>query len=294
MGKRIGALKMMLSGASNPKEIVALYCKENQLDEEDIAVLREWIDKEIFSSSKKLTKKLVEENPELFDESIWNSSTEKSIDFILDDNYTLSDEDVLVALKTSNSEELTPEIASKVFERHNEALTQVLLRKINIDENFLVANVNNLTSNIFKNLRVKEFLNTKLIEELIENRSQLDMKFFVAALNTTRDFGWIKRMLKTPRTNYIQTANTFDAELLNLLNGLPELYFNDLFSIISTYDKNALSYTVLCKLLSMTDLSEEFCIENFDLFQSVGLRGALATYAVDHDFEALITMYALK
>lgn len=301
--KDIGGLTYIrdISEAGLQKAIQNI-CKTKQLTEDFIREFSSYITPELFSNSPGLTYELIEKYPELFDETIWKNSENRSLYILMNDNFRskFTEEEILNFIQTEkNVYEINEDLFYKLYNNYtNKEIRIALLEKYKYDlpSDFLIKNVDYLTKSIFENKTIKENLSTEMIEEIFKNKSTITMEFFTMAITSVNDIAWQEEMCDNASSGKIaitQSGGTFDIYLKYAIRVLHEDVLIKLFALLNIYDRNAISYSVLEYLLKTTDMSEELCLELMNNYKENNLVNALGKYAVNNDYYSVITGLAL-
>lgn len=285
--------------SSNKGFVVAAQCSKLVLTEEFVSEFGEHIDKKAFSGSPDLGLDMIKKYPNLFDIEVWKVSKVKSLEPLMDDDFSskLSDSDLETAVKSADAKKITRELYRKHEARLSPGLREHIVNNTaflsGADDETVAKHADSLTAAIFLNRSVDLKWTNGLIERVLKNKKLLRPSFAIAALSKSRDYAFIKRMLES-ELSYAQTNETFDLELRNFVSTLPEPYVGSLFSMLERSSPNALTYSVLSHTLKIKDyLEESFLIENIEHFKRNGMVGEVASYARSRDYGSLMVMLKL-
>jgi len=303
----IEAIKLVMRAYDDKREdivtlrenLITLQAKRFSLNELFIEEFETYITKETFSNSKSLEYTIIKKYSHLFDFEIWLKNNEKSLAPLLYEEFITTygiDSTVLnLIINATSPEYFTEEIINKYFSNLELEAKRKLLNSSPLiaNPNFLIENSETLTVDIFKNKRAKISWTNNLLEQIFTSKKTLTVRFLIMGLYQSKDLAFIRRMLNTP-FNYINSGETFDVDLKNVILKFSENYMGELFDVIRNYNKNALTYEVMSFLLKMKDhLDENFLMENTELFMNNGLSGELAKYARQREYKSLMILLRL-
>jgi DNA integrity scanning protein DisA with diadenylate cyclase activity len=294
----IQAIKFILDAYEDKENLINMQCKKYKLTIEFIQEFGRHITKEAFSKSPDLSFELISlYEDEYFDLESWIESKEKSLDPLLNPIFLESLGDKAEdAIKNTDPIRITKEI----FKQFKDIISYDIREKIiNIgavatDEEFLIDHAEYLTSDIFKNRNINIKWTEDLIEKIFANKI-LTVKFVFSALTDIKNIFFIEKILKNDKLKYKATNDTFNIELKNFLNKISENQIGYLFNIVRENNPAAFTYDFLAYVLRMKDyLSEEFLIENADLFLKNALFDDLVKYARFKDYMELLVLLKLN
>jgi hypothetical protein len=294
----IQAIKFILDAYEDKENLINMQCKKYKLTIEFIQEFGRHITKEAFSKSPDLSFELISlYEDEYFDLESWIESKEKSLDPLLNPIFleSLGDK-VEDAIKNTDPIRITKEI----FKQFKDIISYDIREKIintgavATDEEFLIDHAEYLTSDIFKNRNINIKWTEDLIEKIFANKI-LTVKFVFSALTDIKNIFFIEKILKNDKLKYKATNDTFNIELKNFLNKISENQIGYLFNIVRENNPAAFTYDFLAYVLRMKDyLSEEFLIENADLFLKNALFDDLVKYARFKDYMELLVLLKLN
>jgi len=274
------------------QDLLDIQCKKYKINSDFVREFQEFIKKEAFSTSPGLSYDVIKQFPNLFDINIWINSKEKSLEPLLDDEFSqkLSSDEIGNSIKLSNPTLITEDIFNKFFNDISEEYKEILVNRSTLAANsgFLEKYSAYVNEEIFKNLKIRIDWTNALIENILTNKS-LTFKFLITALSQSDDLAFIKRMLTSTDLTFKPSGGTLDQEMKILINRLPEDYLEALFSCAQKENANALSYEVLQHVLKMNDeLTEQFILDYINQFKEVGMIPELASYARYRDYRAVL------
>jgi hypothetical protein len=295
----INTLKYMFGTfpESTRKTLIENQCAKYKITTDFVREFKEYITKQSFSTSPELTSEMIFAHNDLFDYNVWKNNKNKTLQPLLDDTFvekyvgTDSIEDIILLTEHSA---LTVEMFNKYFEKLGNNVKSLAVNSSQLTTEELVRTYPDLVNEkIFSNKHVKFEWTNSLIEHILNNK-QLNTKFLISILSKTKDFGFMEEMLNRD-FNYVQSGGTFDEELKTFLFNLPADYYGLIFDVVAKNSPNALTYSVLERVLDFNDfLSEQFLIENVEHFNRAGLFGKLAEYARRNEYKALMVMLRLS
>jgi DNA integrity scanning protein DisA with diadenylate cyclase activity len=151
-----------------------------------------------------------------------------------------------------------------------------------------------LTADVFKNRNLNIEWSEDLIEKIFANKV-LTVRFVLSALTNVKNIFFIEKVLKDSSFKYEPTNETFNVELKNFINRISENQIGYLFDILRTNNPAAFTYDLLGYILNMKDyLTEDFLIENSDLFLKNALFDELVKYARFKDYMDLLVLLKLN
>lgn len=290
----IKAIKLILNAYEDKENLINMQCKKYKLTMEFVQEFGKYLTKEAFSTSPELSFELISMyEDEYFDLNFWIESQEKSLDPLLVPVFinSLGDK-VDEAIKNTNPMRVSKEI----FENFKDTIpydTRVQIfnnSKLIEDEQFLLDNVEYLTADVFKNRNLNIEWSEDLIEKIFANKV-LTVRFVLSALTNIKNIFFIEKVLKDSSFKYKPTNETFNVELKNFINRISENQIGYLFDILRTNNPAAFTYDLLDYILNMKDyLTEDFLIENSDLFLKNALFDKLVKYARFKDYMDLLVL----
>jgi DNA integrity scanning protein DisA with diadenylate cyclase activity len=294
----IKAIKLILNAYEDKENLINMQCKKYKLTMEFVQEFGRYLTKEAFSTSPELSFELISMyEDEYFDLNFWIESQEKSLDPLLVPVFinSLGDK-VDEAIKNTNPMRVSKEI----FENFKDTIpydTRVQIinnSKLIEDEQFLLDNVEYLTADVFKNRNLNIEWSEDLIEKIFANKV-LTVRFVLSALTNVKNIFFIEKVLKDSSFKYEPTNETFNVELKNFINRISENQIGYLFDILRTNNPAAFTYDLLGYILNMKDyLTEDFLIENSDLFLKNALFDELVKYARFKDYMDLLVLLKLN
>jgi hypothetical protein len=293
----ISTLKYMFQTfpESTRKTLIENQCSKYKITAAFVREFKEYITKDSFSKSPELSYDVISAFPDLYDYKVWMENTEKSLEPLMHDGFVdayVPSKDVNPVMLGTNAKNINLEVFEKHFKILNDDVKTYVVNNSKITSEELVRKHPDLVDiTIFSNRNVPIKWTNPLIEYVLQNK-RLTVGFLIAILSQTNDFGFMKRMLETD-FDYVKSGETFDNELKNFLMNVPYGYYPLVFDRVLANSPNALTYDVLKRILDVNDsLTEEFLIENLDVFKRSGLVGRLAEYARANEYKGL--MVALK
>ena len=290
----IEAIKVVLNAYEDKENLIEMQCKKFKLTPEFMQTFNLYMKPEFFSTSPDLDFDLIMMYEEFFDLNAWLHSREKSLDPLLEKNFldVVGMDNIDEAIRNTDPQRVSKE----VFEAFKDIIpfeTKVqIINKSALAENeeFMIANAEYLTVEIFKNRSINIKWTEDLIEKIFANKT-LTVKFVLAALTNIKNLIFIEKVLRDQTLSYEQTNDTFNLELKNFLNRISENQIGDLFDILRKYNPAAFTYDFLKYVLNMKDyLSEGFLIENTDLFLKNALFDDLVKYGRFKDYMDLLVL----
>jgi len=303
--KEMEATRAILNYSFNNEKAIKTLIDSNLdnylITPEYVGEFKQFITIEQLSAARGLTPEVIEAYPSLFDMSIWAHSPKKSIQILTNPDILYAAKDsgyqssIYEAVYEADSEEITETLFTQLF-GNDEELNDLLLRKYHgeINEEFIIKNMNSLGTGIFRNISLKGKLTKELLDRLIREKDSVTLEFFIMALTSTNKLGWKLKMLEEAEHENIKlvpSSNTIDKEMKMLIAELPEDEISHLFNVATIYNKNALSYSVLEYCLENKEFEEDFIINNINVFKEAGLLNAVLKYSKDRKFES-VTLFA--
>jgi len=295
----IEAIKLVMRAYEDKKNLINLQAKKYSINDLFVEEFEQYLTKESFSGSPALKFAMIKKYKEFFDFEVWAQNKEKSLEPLLFDEfvdeYSVKGEELDKVISNTNPENFTKVVFDKYFSSLGYETKKFVINftALSGDPQFLTENAELITSDIFKNRKVKIDWTNDLIEKIFTNKT-LTVRFLINTLYQSKDLAFIRRMLTTP-FNYKDSGETFDVDLKNIIIKLSENYMKELFDIVRAHNKNALSYEVMSFILKVKDdLEEDFLVENVDLFIENGLMGDLATYARSRDYRSVMIVLKLN
>lgn len=294
----IKAIKLILNAYEDKENLISMQCKKYKLTMEFVQEFGRYLTKEAFSTSPELSFELISMyEDEYFDMDFWIESQEKSLEPLLVPVFVNALGDKLdEAIKNTNPMRVSKEI----FENFKDVIpydTKVQIinnSKIIEDEEFLIDNADYLTADVFKNRNLDIEWTEDLIEKIFANKV-LTIRFVLSALTNIKNIFFIEKVLKDTSFKYEPTNETFNVELKNFINRISENQIGYLFDILRTNNPAAFTYDLLGYILNMKNyLTEDFLIENSDLFLKNALFDELVKYARFKDYMDLLVLLKLN
>lgn len=295
----IETMKYMFSTfpESTRKTLVSNQCQKYKLTDEFVSEFREYITSVDFSTSPELDYRTLANHKELFDIDAWLSNSTKSLEPMLHEEFVgeyLVGKDIDSVLLGVKPSQITTEVFEAYFGRLSDKARSFFLNSSRVTSEELVRkHPSDVSEEIFKNKFVKIDWSNALIEHILTNK-KLTVRFLVSALSQTKDLGFIKRMLTT-ELDYADSNDTFDMELKGFLMGIHQDYFQLVFSLLEKHSPNAITYSVLERMLEINNfLDEDFLVQNAEHFLRNGMLSQLAQYARRNDYNALLLVLRLQ
>jgi hypothetical protein len=295
----IETLKYMFSTfpESTRKTLIENQCQKYVLTDDFIREFKDYIQSVNFSKSPELLYSMIQKHKDIFDINAWLSYPDRSLEPMLHDEFVteyLAKDNIDMVLMTTRAAQITKEVFQKYFLTLGSDARSYLLNSSKItSEEFLKQYIEDIDENIFKNKYIKIDWSNTLIEHILSNKT-LTVKFLVNILMQTKDIGFIKRMLES-NFNYKQTGETFDNDLKNFLFNIHQDYFPLVFKRLEEHSPNAITYSVLERMLEINNfIEEEFLIQNVEHFIRNGLTPKLAQYARKNEYESLLLVLKLQ
>lgn len=299
--KEITAIETLISYTNNADAIETIMISnmsKYRLTLDFIAEFRNYIDPCMFSKAAGITSSLVSLCPDFFNIGFYLESETPSADVLLNDDVfsQLSTNDIVNILNKIHYTEITKEIFERLF-GIDKTINEILFEKVSceLDSNFLINNANSVSTSIFKNISLKNILTTDVIKEILNNKNDLTIEFFLMALVAGGKLGWILKMIDAAydgEYNFISSSGTNDDTMLYIINMVPEDRLEKLFSVISQYNSNMISYNAVATVIASKDLDEDFILNNIETFRNVGLLNAIIEYSRERGYEQVILMAA--
>lgn len=295
-GSTIEATRMLFHNSNKNPQIIEIQCQKYKLTSQFMDTFLQSITKELFSNSPLLSYDLIKRYPDLFDINIWLLNPNKSLEPLLHDDFveTYGKETLTKAFSFVDYSLISKDVFEKFYPYLSaETITKIVNKNTFTDEEFLIKYATFLNFSIFRNRDIKVQWSNSLIEKILQNKL-LTVRFLIAILKQTQDVGFIKRMLSEP-FQYQISGETFDAELKEFIFRLHDDYMVPLFELIRKYSPNAASHDVLNTVLDFKNfLSEEFIIDNATVFFANGLKGRLASYARERNYDSVLVLLRLQ
>jgi hypothetical protein len=288
----IEAIKLLFRSHPNKNEFINSQCKKYQLTSDFMSEFGSYVSKESFSESPLLTYSLIKQYRDKFDLALWIKSITKSMEPLLNDAFVseISTEILNDAIINSNKDMLSKELYNKHSKVLNTNIKKIFVNstKLSNEEEFLLANLELVDSTLFLNKQLELVFSNSLIEKILTNKKLITFSFMTELLTTTNDIAFVKRMLET-KLDMQPTGETSDYVMKNFINKFPDMYMSIFFQAASTYSPNSLSYDVMDHLLKTKEnLSEEFLLENINLFKSTGMIPELAKYSREREYSSVL------
>jgi hypothetical protein len=294
----INSIKFILNSYADKKKLIEMQLQKYYINEEFMIEFGEYVPSDVFSKSVGLSYQMIKSYPDKFAIDQWMWIKDKSLEPLLHDEFlsTLTDQQLEDILVNTSSKNFTPEIFDKYFNssRVSDRVKSIIINLVadSLSDEVLMKNVSMLDYSVFEDSDRK--WSKELIESLFRNR-KLDMRFFISGLLKSDDLGFVIRMVNDSSLEFVVNQQTFDREIIAMLNYLPQKHYLVLFDKIKTYASNALTYNVLSHLLETNDfLEEEFFLENIDIFKNLSISGKVATYARSRDYRQLLLLLKLN
>jgi hypothetical protein len=280
------------------KTLIESQCMKYIITPDFVIEFLPYISKESFSTSPGLKYGIIERFPELFDYNSWKTNREKELEPLLNDeflnSYAKTNEEVESILLSSNPSNITKEIFDKYFEKLSDNVKSYFVNNSKLTSEEMVRKYPSaINEDIFKNKYAEIEWSNSLIEHILKNK-KLTVKFLFTILLHSNNPKFVNDILNRD-LNIERTANTFDLELKNFLFSLHADNFQRVFQLLDTYSPNAITYSVLERILDLNDfLSEKFLIENIEYFKKNNLLPKLAQYARKNEYDALMVLLRLS
>jgi hypothetical protein len=294
----INSIKFILNSYADKKKLIEMQLQKYYINEEFMIEFGEYVPSDVFSKSVGLSYRMIKSYPDKFAIDQWMWIKDKSLEPLLHDDFlsTLTDQQLEDILVNTSSKNFTHEIFDKYFNssRISDRVKSIIINLVadSLSDEVLMKNVSMLDYSVFEDSDRK--WSKELIESLFRNR-KLDMRFFISGLLKSDDLGFVIRMVNDSSLEFVVNQQTFDREIIAMLNYLPQKHYLVLFDKIKTYASNALTYNVLSHLLETNDfLEEEFFLENIDIFKNLSISGKVATYARSRDYRQLLLLLKLN
>ena len=310
----IDTTRYMAEYSPEPKAIIDGVCKTHKITQDFIREFSQYITPEMFMSSYKLSKTMVDANPhlfssdnfkELFKSGYTDADTGEFIenmnipdislsmlaeyysDFKNSDDYAIDEGYILNTIRTSTDDEINESEIINLLGISRE-IDDLLLKRIKDDElrDTLILTLqiegNATTSATYK------YMSNEVKENLIGD-DEADVEEFVKAITESKDLGWKVKMIEKAVSGEIKfeiNRKVFDNELVAALSQLPE---DQVVKMTKLSDKmpNAFSYKTMMWLLENKEFSEEDLIEMKDVFKKAGLYFNLVKLAKQNNYNKL-------
>jgi hypothetical protein len=298
--KEIETLKYMFRTfpEATRKTLIENQCSKYIINVEFINEFLPYITKESFSTSPELKYFLIKLFPQMFDYISWKANKNKNLEPLLNDEFASSfantNEEIESILMSTNASNITKEIYDKYFEKISANGQAYFVNNSTIASEEMVRKYPSVVNDeIFRNKHAKIEWSNSLIDYILANK-KLTVKFLFSLLSQTKDLGFINSVLNR-ELDILETGETFDSELKNFLFGLHTDNFQRVFQLLAKYSPNAISYSVLERVLDLNDfLSEDFLIENIEYFKRHNLTSKVAQYARKNEYDSLMVLLRLS
>jgi hypothetical protein len=290
----IQAIKLVMRAYEDKEALLTMQCKKYKLTPEFMQEFGPFITKQSFSSSPDLDFELMKLYEEYFDKDIWIDSREKSLDPLLEPNFVavIGADNIDTAIKNTDPKRVSIEVF-EAFEGiipYDVKVQIINQSRLVENEEIMIKYAEYLTSDIFRNRSIDVKWTEDLIEKIFANKT-LTVKFVFAALTNVRNLFFIEKVLRDKTLKYQPTNDTFNIELKNFINKISENQIGDLFDILRTNNPAAFTYDTLSHVLKMKDyLSEQFLMENLELFLQNALFDEVVKYARFKDYMDLLVL----
>ena len=308
------------------KDLVANFCKSNQLTEEFIRQFRGCITEESFSNSFKLKEELTEKYPELFNEEIFKEKfipkeeeedqntnplgsifsmfsveeDKEKANFSLNSirlemfvkyfkNTDFSESDIIYMIQNAEKSEFEDTATIGEFIGISNNIDNLILKRVDNDEvrTAIVLNAY-MNENTITPSGFKYLSNEQ--KELIIGDSDIDPSLLIKSLAISKDLGWQSKLINKIANGEMElkrTTEDISKDFLLLASNLPEDLLIKLF-VIKKSNPQLFTYSFMNTLLKIKSFSEQDLIQLKDEFIAVGLKLVLKEYASKHEYLALL------
>lgn len=274
-------------------------CRKEQLNDEFINEFRVYITPEMFSTSYMLTGEMANAHPDLFDIEAWKASDTRSMAVLLSENIRskFTSKEIAEMLYEMNANEMTDELFNTLFESYHGDAREILMQRSPkpLSASFILEHSDCLSSAFFSIGKRTMNLSNSDFEAILKSQSRT-MEFFISVILRAKnnDIAWQKRMLSEigSKIHIFSTAGTFDKTLISAMKELHPTLLDDVLLNVKQYADNALSYTVLEYILQWVELPEDTILELIPYFRRNMLVNALAKYAAENGYSAVILQLA--
>lgn len=300
--KDISSYEYLLSlpGAGG-KVALQSACKSHKLTASFIREFKQYITKELFSLSPKLSYDLISSYPELFDATIWANGKNKSILPLKDKQFreSYNDDEIVSFITSANPYELDEDLFHALFDNCSNNIKKALLARYkgDLSEEFIIKNADLFNSNdILSNNAIASKLSGKILENLIKSKSEISIIDFLLLLMSVNDISWQERMCKEVESGKISnikaSSGVYDATTKVIVGKCHDIILGNILVLLKKYNPLALSYTVLEYILRTRDLTEETCLYILDEFKKANLVHSLGAYARENNYSAVLLALA--
>lgn len=274
-------------------------CKKEQLNDEFINEFRAYITPEMFSTSYMLTAEMANAYPNLFDIEAWKASDRKSMAVLLSEDIRskFTSKEIAEMLYGMDANEMTDELFNTLLESEHGDAIEILIRRYPkpLSASFILEHSDCLSSAFFSVEKRTANLSNNDLETILKSQPRT-MEFFISVILRVKnnDVAWQKRMLNEigSKIHIFSTAGTFDKTLITAMKELHPTLLDDILLNVRQYADNALSYTVLEYILQWVELPENTVLELIPYFRRNMLVNALAKYAAENGYSAVILQLA--
>jgi hypothetical protein len=280
------------------KTLIENQCTKYTITAEFVNEFLPYITKESFSISPELKYSLIKLFPQMFDYTSWKANKLKNLEPLLNEEFVESfastNEEIESILLSTNASNITKEIYEKYFEKLSDNVKAYFVNNSMITSEEMVRKYPSVVNEeIFKNKHANIEWSNSLIDYILINK-KLTVKFLFLLLSQTKDLGFVSSVLNR-ELDILETGETFDSELKHFLFSLHTSNFQRVFQLLNEYSPNAISYSVLERVLDLNDfLSENFLIENIEHFKRHNLTNKVGQYARKNEYEALMVLLRLS
>lgn len=311
----IEATRLLLEYSTEPQKIIDAACKSVQLTPGFIREFRQYMTKENFTLSYKLTPEMADTNPDLFSEEILKehykdglvdcnislpmlakyrdicNQTAGDEDYYSEEGSTLAETENLKSIIRDATESELTEDATLAFLGYSTETDDLLLKRIKNEDAknsmLLSLSLNDdkpLTSATYK------YLNNDM-KEMLLGTEDVNPRDFINALSESKDLGWILNMINNVESGNItlqETTKNLENEILPLLNNLPE---DAIVTLVKFSDKlkNTFNYRIMKYLLENKSFSEKQLIEILPEFKQAGMYFDLKKFAQANNYKELLS-----
>ena len=313
----ITSTELLLSYASNKREIIKGIALSHRLTDAFISTFREHIDKDVFTLSYKLTPEMSSDYPDLFDRNIFVEnlsmlicrnmlSIEMLSDYIDDvkeiknnegdcdgdecDNCSEIEDHIIDIIRTADKSSMTTDILTPIIGVFSESVTEFLLKRTDDDEikNTImlllsIDDESHLTSSTMK------YLDNATKEDIL-GTDDVNPEDFINTLSGSSDYGWIRKLLNKVKSGEIKLRKTtvdFSKTAITVVANLPEDLAKEVL-VLRKYMPYALNGKVFQWILENKDYSESTLVYLINDFKAAGLYFKLKQYATKNNFQELL------
>ena len=320
----IESTKMLVCFSSDKSKIIDGITKTHQITPEFINEFSEFITKEIFTLSYKLTLNMVEMYPDLFSEELFRENLERLISSNLigidmlsrniqdvkvimakrDNESSYDDESgvsefeqyIINILRHSKKEEFTTDIVTSLVGVFSDRVISFLLKRTNDDElKQTIVSLIAISDETQLTPAVMKYIDNDTREEIL-GTEDVDPEDFINTISESKDYGWIRKLLNKVKNNEI-LLNTkkkdFSSTVIYAVMNLPEDLLVDVLKL-RVYMPFAINNKLMQWILENKDLSESSLIFLIDEFKKTGNYFQLKKYAVENDYTDLLDALSKK